>query len=180
MLRTFFTAIWVLVVATIAALLALVPVWGAIGEIIIDFVLFLQDSILFSAIFAMVLGLSLWLFAAQFRGGSRSQSPSSVILHVEEGEVRIAMTAIETLVQQAASQIKGIREVRSSFFSRDEGLGVYIRTTVAAEGSIPELSSQLQKVVKDHVLRIAGINIEEVKVLVENVSTAARGRVELR
>ena len=72
------------------------------------------------------------------------------------------------------------REVRPSFFTRNEGLGVYIRTTVAADESIPELSSQLQKVVKDHVLRIAGINIEEVKVMVENVNTGARNRVELR
>ncbi|MGI6364853.1 MAG: alkaline shock response membrane anchor protein AmaP [Bacillota bacterium] len=179
-MRTFFTAIWVLMVATIAALLALVPVLGGVGAIITDFIEFIQDSYLFSVVFALVLGLSLWLFAAQFQGSKRNQAPSSVILHVEEGEVRVAMSAIETLVQQAAGQVKGIREVRSSFFTKDEGLGVYIRTTVTAEESIPELSSQLQKVVKDHVLRIAGINIEEVRVLVENVSTAARNRVELR
>lgn len=179
-MRTFFTAIWVLLVATVAALLMLVPLLGSVGAIITDFVGFLQENYTFSVIFALVLGLSLWLFAAQFRGSNRSQTPSSVVLQVEEGEVRIALTAIETLVQQAAGQIKGVREVRPSFFTRNEGLGVYIRTTVAADESIPELSSQLQKVVRDHVLRIAGINIEEVKVMVENVNTGARNRVELR
>ncbi len=179
MLRTFFTAIWVLLVATIAALLMLVPILAGVGTIIVDFVHFIGDTYVFSIIFSLILGLSLWLFAAQFRSG-RPQPPSSVVLQVDEGEVRIAMTAIETLIQQASGQVKGIREVRPSFFTKDEGLGVYIRTTVSADESIPELTSQLQMVVKDHVLRIAGINIEEVRVLVESVTSTARNRVELR
>lgn len=179
-MRTFITAIWALLVATIAALLMLVPILNGVGGIIIDFINFIQESYVFAIVFALVFGLSLWLFAVQFRGSGGAQTPSNVILQVDEGEVRIAMTAIETLVQQAAGQIKGIREVRPSFFSQEEGLGVYIRTTVSADESIPELSSQLQKVVRDHVLRIAGINIEEVKVLVESISTTARSRVELR
>lgn len=158
----------------------LVPFVDIISVTILDFLEFMQQNIAFSAVAAVILGLSLWLFAAQFRGSNRPQVPSSVVLQVEDGEVRIALSAVETLVQQAASQIKGIREVHPSFFRRNEGLGVNIRTTVTNDESIPELSSQLQKVVKDHVLRIAGINIEEVKVLVESVSTVARNRVELR
>lgn len=180
MLKTFFTAVWVLLVAIIAALLMLIPVLGSVSAIIISFVHFIEGKYLFSLIFALVLGLSLWLFAVQFRGGNRPQVPSSVILQVEEGEVRISMVAIETLVQQAASTVKGIREVIPSFFTRNEGLGVNIRVTITAEGSIPELSSQLQEVVKDHIQRIAGIEIEEVRIFVESVSTGARNRVELR
>jgi len=158
----------------------LVPLVNGLSAIIIDAVEFLQQNYLYSAIFAFIIGLSLWLFAIQFSSAKRAQIPSSVVLQVEDGEVRIALTAIETLVQQAAAQVKGVREVRPNFFTQNEGLGVYIKTIVASDESIPELSSQLQKVVKDHVLRIAGVNIEEVKVLVENVNTGTRNRVELR
>lgn len=179
-MKTFFTAVWVLMLATIAAIIMLVPFVDSIGAIIIDFVGLMQENLVYAAIPAVVVGLSLWLFAAQFKGSQRSQIPNSVVLHVEDGEVRIALTAIETLVKQAAGEIRGVREVQPSFFTLNEGLGVYLRTTVTTEESIPELSSQLQKVVKDHILRIAGVNIEEVKVLVENVSTGTRGRVELR
>lgn len=180
MLKAFFTAIWVLFVAAIAALFMLIPFHDAVGTLIFDAVNFLQANWPFSLLFALITGLSLWLFAVQFRVTDKTQMPSSVVLQVEDGEVRIALTAIETLVQQAASQIKGVKETRPNFFTLDEGLGVNIRAVVASDESIPELSSQLQKVIKDHVLRIAGIHIEEVKVLVENVSAGARNRVELR
>jgi len=158
----------------------LVPFIDSIGALIIDFVGTMQENIAFSAIAAVIVGLSLWLFAAQFRGARGPQMPSSVVLHVEDGEVRIALTAVETLVQQAAGQVKGVREVRPSFFNRNDELGVFLRATVAADDSIPELSSQLQKTVMDHVMRIAGIQIAEVKVLVDSVSTGPRNRVELR
>jgi uncharacterized alkaline shock family protein YloU len=158
----------------------LVPFVNQVSVIIFDAVTFLQENITLSAIFAFIAVLSLWLFAAQFRGSSQSKLPNSVVLQAEEGEVRIALTAIESLVQQAAAQVKGVREVRPTFFTRNEGLGVHIKTTVSSEDSIPELSAQLQNVVKEHVLRIAGVSIEEIKILVENVSAGARGRVELR
>ena len=181
-MKAFFTAIWVLFVAVIAALFALIPFHDAVGTLVEDVVSFLQVTANwpFALLFALITGLSLWLFAVQFRVSDRPQLPSSVVLQVEDGEVRIALTAIETLIQQAAAQVKGVKETRPTFFTLNEGLGVYIKTVVTSDESIPELSSQLQKVVKDHVLRIAGIHIEEVKVLVENVTTGARNRVELR
>jgi len=179
-LRALFTAIWALLVATAAALLMLVPILDVAGVIIADFVEFVAGRFYFAPIFALVVGLSLWLFALQFRGRNRGQAPSWAILQGEEGEVRLSMAAIDTLIQQAAGELRAVREVRTSFYPRNEGLGVYIRVVVAAEESIPELTAQLQKVVKEHVLRVAGISIEEVRVLVENVSTGPRSRVVLR
>jgi len=179
-LRAFFTAIWVLLVAIISTLLMLLPLVDGVESLLHNTIGFIQGNFTFAVVFALITGFSLWLFAGQFRGAQRSPMPSSVVLQVEDGEVRIALAAIDTLVQQAAKEIRGVREVRTDFFTRNEGLGVYIKTVVSADGSIPELSAQLQRVVMDHVHRIAGINIEEVKVLVENVSTASRNRVELR
>lgn len=179
-MKRFFTAVLVLLLAAIAAIIMLVPLLDSVGLAVMDFIGIMQEHIGYAAIAAVIVGLSLWLFAVQFKGSPGPQIPRSVVLQVEDGEVRIALTAIETLVKQASDQIKGVREVQPSFFTRNEGLGVYLKVIVTSEGSIPELSSQLQKVVRDHILRIAGVNIEEVKVLVENVSIGARNRVELR
>lgn len=180
MLKALVTALWVLFVAAVAALFALIPFNDAVGGLIFEAVEFLEANWPFSLLFALITGLSLWLFAVQFSRSGKANMPSSVVLQVDDGEVRITLTAIETLVQQAAVQVKGVREIKTTFFTKNEGLGVYIKAVVTSDGSIPELSAQLQKVVKDHILRIAGIHIEEVKVLVDNVASGGRNRVELR
>lgn len=179
-LKSLVNAVWILLVALLAAMLMLTPLSDAVALLVSDTVAAIQGRAEFVALFALLLLLSLWLFAAQFSSGKKDSMPRSVVLQAEEGEVRISLNAIDTLVQQAANEIKGVREVKTSFFTKNEGLGVYIRATVTADGSIPELSTQVQKVVRDHVLRIAGIHIEEVKVLIENVTASNRNRVELR
>lgn len=179
-IKSLVNALWILLVALLAALLMLTPLSDAVAQLVAETVANIESRVEYVALFALLFLLSLWLFVAQFVSGKRDPMPRSVVLQAEEGEVRISLIAIETLVKQAADQIKGVREIKTSFFTKDEGLGVYIRATVTAEGSIPELSAQIQQVVRDHVLRIAGINIEEVRVLVENVSTSSRNRVELR
>lgn len=178
-LKKVIVALWALMVAAVAAIILLIPFVPSIGLAIRDFTQFMEDNSLFASIAALILGLSLWLFFAQFQV-DRPQTPSSVVLNTEGGEVRIALVAVETLVRQAAGQLKGVREVRTGFFRRNEGLGVHLRATVSAEGGIPDLVAQLQQRVAEHVFNTAGIRIEEVKVLVDNVAAGPHNRVELR
>ncbi|MTI94891.1 MAG: alkaline shock response membrane anchor protein AmaP [Firmicutes bacterium] len=179
MVKALLTALWVLAIAVLAGFLTVMHFSAALLEFAVNVLETVFANWQFSLLFAFIAGISLWLFFVQFRVVDRDPTPNSVIIQAEEGEVRIALTAIETLINQAASQVRGVREIKASFYNRNEALGVYIRTVVATEDSIPELSAQLQKVIRDHVYRIAGISIEEVKVLVENVASA-RSRVELR
>lgn len=166
-------------VAIIAAIILLIPFVPSVGAMIVDFTGFMEANLPFAAIAAVIFGLSLWVFFAQFRS-TRPQMPSSVVLQAEGGEVRIALAAIDTLVKQAANQIKGVREVKSSFFRCQEGLGVHIRITVSTEESMPNLTSLLQQRVIEHVHNIAGITLQEIRVLVENVAVGIGNRVELR
>jgi uncharacterized alkaline shock family protein YloU len=181
MLKALFTAFWVLLVAAMATLLMLLPFGDTLLGHITDVLTVWANNWLYALPFALLLGLSLWLFAVQFRVVDRDTGPSSVVIQIEDGEVRIALAAIETLIHQAATQVRGVKEVKVSFFNRNEALGVYIKAIVTSEGSIPDLTAHLQKAVKDHIMRIAGIGIEEVKIMVENVSSVRQGgRVELR
>jgi len=178
-LKTAVTAFWVLLVVALSAMIMLIPFIPSISGILTDFIGFMEQNPPFAAIAAVILGLSIWLFFAQFQS-NKPQMPSSVVLQTEGGEVRIALAAIDTLLKQAASQLKGVREVKTSFFRRNEGLGVHIRATVSSEECIPELTAKLQQAVTEHVYNVAGVRIEEVKVLVENVAVGMRNRIELR
>ena len=78
-MRKFVTALWALMVAAIAAVIMLIPFVPAVGTMIADFTEFMADNLPFASIAALILGLSLWVFFAQFRS-AKPQMPSSVVL----------------------------------------------------------------------------------------------------
>lgn len=177
-MRKFVTAIWALIVAAVSALIMLIPFVAPIRPGIANLTAFLAENALYAAVPALLLGLSLWLFVAQFKRGP--QMPSTVVLPSASGEIRISLAAVDTLVRQAASQIKGVRELKTSFYRLEDTLGVHIRTTIGSDVEIPGLIAELQQKVTEHVLSTAGISIEQVKVLVENVSGGPLSRPEIR
>lgn len=175
----FITALWALLIAAVSLIIVLIPFVPGIGPGIVHFIDFMKENIPYAAIPALILGLSLWVFFAQLRP-TGSQMPTSVVLQAEGGEIRIALAAIDTLVKQAANQIPEIKEIKTRFFPHEEGLGVHIQMTVGPDGGIPDLTTLLQQKVAEHVYNVAGIQIKEVKVLVENVAVGMQNRIELR
>lgn len=178
-MKNIIIAFLALIIIALSAVIALIPFVPAIGEAIGNFTDFMKGNAPFAAIPALVLGLSLWLFFAQLTR-SGPQVPSTVVLQAEGGEVRIALGAIDTLVKQAANQFKEVREIKTSFFTGEEGLGTLIRLTITGDESIPNLTTHLQEKVLEHVYNIAGIKLEQIKVLVENVAVGVHNRAELR
>ena len=94
MLKALFTAFWVLLVAAMATLLMLLPFGDTLLGHITDVLTVWANNWLYALPFALLLGLSLWLFAVQFRVVDRDNGPSSVVIQIEDGEVRIALAAM--------------------------------------------------------------------------------------
>ena len=179
-MKSLLNALWILLVAAVSAVLMLVPLSQAVANLANQVVTLIQREMLFAGIFALLFVLSLLMLVMQFSGSKKDALPRSVLLPSEEGEVRVSLGAIDTLVKQSAGQVKGVKEIKTSFSKLEAGLGIQIRAVVSADQSIPELSSQVQKDVREHVLNIAGVDIDEVKVMVETVATSGRGRSGLR
>ena len=92
------------------------------------------------------------------------------------GEVNIALSAIETLVTKVARGIKGVRDVRSTVYSRDGGIGVRVRGVVSPEVNVPETARAIQQAVTDYTKNVVGVDVTEVKVLVQNITNETRAR----
>lgn len=90
----------------------------------------------------------------------------------QEGSVNISLPAIETIVKQASTQIKSIKETKVQLKNTPEGAAVYLHVTVPAGTNIPETASALQKEVKEKLELLSGVNVAEVKVLIENIIPA--------
>lgn len=109
--------------------------------------------------------------------GMRPAARQAVVHEGTLGQIRIALSAIEALVEKVVSQNSGVREVKARVVAVPQGIGINVRATVTPDIHIPELSEIMQRQVKDRVLEVTGISVHNVRILVENI-TSHKPRVE--
>ncbi len=130
-----------------------------------------------------VLGIVLFLISLRFfvvslqRG---SGAAPSIDQRTDYGDVRISIETIENLALKAASRQRGVKDLRARIRATDAGLDIVIRSVVDGETSIPAMTEEIQRAVKEHVEEIAGIPVTNVSVYVANViqTTTFKSRVE--
>jgi len=109
--------------------------------------------------------------------GLKPVKKQAVVQEGSLGQIRIALEAIESLVEKVALDQRGIKEARSNVVRSPQGIGIRVKTVVAPDVSIPQLSGSLQKVIADRVLQVTGIEVKDIKIVVNNIS-AQKLRVE--
>lgn len=131
----------------------------------------------------IVIGLLLLLISIRFfivslhRG---TASAPSIDQRTDYGDIRISIETIENLALKAASKQRGVKDLRARIRATDSGLDIVIRAVVDGESSIPALTEDIQRSVKEHIEEIAGIPVTNVAVFVANViqSGTFKSRVE--
>jgi len=103
--------------------------------------------------------------------------PRSVVLDAAMGDVRIALSAIAESVERHVGSLTGVREVKASLHRARGGIGIRLRLSLSPEAGAPAVSARVQEEVAEHVLRVAGVKVVEVRVLVGSL-TAKKPRVE--
>ena len=86
------------------------------------------------------------------------------------GEVRVSFKAVENLVLKAARGSKGVQEVKTRIQNTERGLVIYLRAVSAPDQNIPQVTAELQQLVKNYVEESTGVTVAEIKVLIENVA----------
>ncbi len=120
----------------------------------------------------LVIGLRLLWVAL-----TRSQSGKAVVHDYMLGQVRISLVTVENLVKKVVYQIHGVKDVTPRVMQTRGGIGLYIRAVVAPDMNIPEISRQIQHRVQEYLSETTGITVNEIKIMVDNISTT-RPRVE--
>lgn len=112
-----------------------------------------------------------------FSGRARKPDRQAVVDETVLGEVKVSLTAIESLIVKVASAVPGIREVKPRVLSEREMMAIEIKAAVSPDVNIPELSQNLQQVVQDAVRDVTGLTVQKIRVSVENIASH-KGRVE--
>jgi len=118
-----------------------------------------------------------FLFVSLRRSRERS---GSIDQRTDYGDIRISLETVENLALKAASRVRGVKDLRARVRVDDSGLDIQLRSVIDGESSIPMLTEEMQRGVKEHVEEITGIPVASVTVYVANVvpSQTFKARVE--
>lgn len=147
--------------------------WGYTLNILLD----AQRQPFFWEIVYFLLGLYMLAGIRLVWWGVRPSARQAVVHEGTLGQIRIALSAVEALVEKVVSQNSGVREVKARVVAVPQGIGINVRATVTPDIQIPEISEIMQRQVKEKVLEVTGISVHNVRILVENI-TAHKPRVE--
>jgi uncharacterized alkaline shock family protein YloU len=171
------------ITALILTGVGLVIAFGWVGRPVVE--AFIDDmytsntvNYAFIAVCAVLFLLSVrFLFVSLRRSRERS---GSIDQRTEYGDIRISLETVENLSLKAASRVRGVKDLRAKVRVDESGLDIQIRSVIDGESSIPHLTEEIQRGVKEHVEEITGIPVASVTVYVANVipSQTFKARVE--
>ncbi|MDI6602128.1 MAG: alkaline shock response membrane anchor protein AmaP [Thermoanaerobacteraceae bacterium] len=94
------------------------------------------------------------------------------------GEVRISLVTLQNIAEKAVKGIEGVKEVKTKALFINDGVVMILNLVVATDIKIPELVIKVQKLVKEEIESVTGINVTEVRVYIDNVTVNLKTRVE--
>lgn len=97
-----------------------------------------------------------------------ARNKSVVIESSLQGEITITIPAIKVIIMKAVRKVEGIREVKPVIKTGPQGLVIYLHIMINPEHNVPEMSRNVQAVVKEHLENIGGLQVAEIKVLIDD------------
>jgi uncharacterized alkaline shock family protein YloU/uncharacterized membrane protein len=172
-----------IIIVIVAIAIALIG-FNVISEPVMQGVIGVVYSTSINGVILAAIGIVLLLLALRliFTGEKRPGMPASALIKVTDiGITEISFAGIDSMVQKHCRANARIRECISSIRavegSRDS-VSIMLRLSLMPESNVPELTSELQKSLKQYVEDYSGINVVEVRVLVESVSINLKTRVD--
>jgi uncharacterized alkaline shock family protein YloU len=119
--------------------------------------------------------LSLSLFIGVFRP---KPVKNTVVHETPLGSIKITMAALENLVIKAARSVQGIRDVKTHIKTQHDNVSIQLNVQVQPDLSIPQVTEELQNKVKEYLTKTTGINVNDVRVIVNRITWEVKNRVE--
>ena len=146
------------------------------GRPLFAWLLSLQDAQIEGAVLgaALLLG-GLYLLAMFFKNGREVQA---IVQETELGQVEVSLKAVANLVQRAAREIPGIRDLTPVIKVEPEGLDIRVVVQVVPERSIPALAAQVQSQIRDYLTETIGCPVHRVMVEVRDVRPEPKAKID--
>jgi len=116
-------------------------------------------------------GLILLLISLRFllSGLKAQRYPETMIKSGDLGNVAISLNAIESLILKITRDIENVKDVKVHIRKKEDGISVMLKLVVNFDVIIPEMSSTLQKSIKNYIETTAGIMVKDINISVDNI-----------
>ena len=186
---SFIANLAVLFYVVIISVLSGIAIFFVTRTIMLQEVTFYLEKVYYDDQMRLIVGLIscglifLSLSLARMIFGGR-QKEKTIAFDNPSGRVSIALSAVEDLVRRLMYKIPEVKEVKPHIFATKRGLEIEVRLILKADVNIPEMTSQLQDLVKNKILDIIGIEekvtvrIHIVKIVLENGKTKSKKEID--
>lgn len=100
----------------------------------------------------------------------RFRKRSFVKVKGPQGEIQIALRAIEELVEKVSSEIGGIKKISTRVIPKRRKIALELRAFLGTVKNVVEISERLQESVKGEIESVLGVtNVGEVRVIVKRI-----------
>ena len=121
---------------------------------------------------ALAILFGCYLLVFPWKNG-KARKNEFVVQRTENGELRIAVKAIENLVQKCIDMHSEVQVISMDILNDRDGVMVDLNISLANNISIPLAVASLQKQIKQYLVASAGIEVSEVRVSVETAQVEA-------
>lgn len=122
-----------------------------------------------------IIGLAFLLVSIRFLlSGLASKGNNYIVRYTNHGELRISTQTIEGIARSVTDNFEGIKDINTKVIIANEKIVLRIKGLVHPSIDIPETATIIQEKVREHVERCTGIEVGEVKVEINNISTPSK------
>ncbi len=121
-----------------------------------------------------ILLLSLRAFIIGVKSENENLRMTYLVQRTDYGEIKISSETIVGLVENISSKFTGIKNIVTKVNIIEGQIFIDLKGEVYPEINIPETTKELQNKVKEHVENCTGVNVNEIKVIISNITTPIR------
>lgn len=131
-----------------------------------------QNRIVLGSAGIILIILALVVFVLLFK--RQPQEDAIIVENALAGQISMTSAAAKVIIHKSVQKVEGIKETRITIKNLASGLTIYIHMMINPDQSVPEVSKQIQDIVKEDMLQIGGLEVHAVKVLVDDFATAGK------
>ncbi|MDD3878807.1 MAG: alkaline shock response membrane anchor protein AmaP [Syntrophomonas sp.] len=129
-----------------------------------------QNRVIVGTVAIIVIAVALVMIVSGLKYESK---PDSIIVDSSlAGQVSITVPAIKVIIMKAVKKVDGVKEIKPAVSTDNDGLVVYLHTAINPDYNVPEMSKSLQQTVKEYLEDIGGLQVSQVKVLIDDFSNS--------
>ncbi|MCF6464251.1 alkaline shock response membrane anchor protein AmaP [Clostridium sp. Cult1] len=134
----------------------------------------IKGNYIYVGIGLALLLLSLRTFIIGVKTENEKLRMTYLIQRTDYGEINISSETIVGLVENISSKFTGIKNIVTKVNIIEGQIFIDLKGEVYPEINIPETTKELQNKVKEHVENCTGVNVNEIKVIISNITTPIR------